>query len=217
MRNMTGTRKQELDVPDRLQPLSVRVEQILCGSCGAVLLLVFVAILPATLQMQAPLRREMQRYSIPLSPRAADIALLLVVFSLFAIVTFYKLRSLRRSGQRTERAIIKRIRETDDVTDELLQGVQGLLLTFHVAAQKIAEDHASRRLMEHALSEADELVSNGRRRFERAAFQGAPEHQDDQKDQDDQVDISSKDEDQLPGVLKHTYLESRSHQGKERQ
>ena len=94
-----------------------------------------------------------------------------LVTALAMLPLVYRYAALKRSSQLACAKANQRIRETDDVTNQLLQGVQGLLLTFHVAAQKLAQDHVSRQLMEHALSEADELVSVGRRRFEQVAFE----------------------------------------------
>jgi signal transduction histidine kinase len=51
--------------------------------------------------------------------------------------------------------------------DTLLQGVQGLLLNFHVAAQKVAADHESKEALEKALDTADRIIVEGRNRVNR--------------------------------------------------
>ena len=103
------------------------------------------------------------------------LTIVLLAMTLAMLPLLYRYIALKRASQHAKERANQRIRETDDVTDQLLQGVQGLLLTFHVAAQKMGEDHVSRKLMEHALSEADQLVSTGRRRFEQVAFHAEAE------------------------------------------
>ena len=46
----------------------------------------------------------------------------------------------------------------------MLQGVQGLLLNFHVAAQKIPPDDASRGMLDRSLATADRIILEGRNR-----------------------------------------------------
>jgi signal transduction histidine kinase len=48
-----------------------------------------------------------------------------------------------------------------------LQGVQGLLLTFHVAAERVPADHESKKALEKALSTADRIILEGRNRVTR--------------------------------------------------
>ncbi len=102
----------------------------------------------------------------------------LLAMMLAMLPILYRYVALKHASQHANERANQRIQETDDVTDQLLQGVQGLLLTFHVAAQKMGEDHISRKLMDHALSEADHLVSAGRRRFEQVAFHSETEARD---------------------------------------
>ena len=99
----------------------------------------------------------------------------------FAVLATLYCARLKRAGRQAKDVANQRIWETDDITNQLLQGVQGLLLTLHVVAQKLDKDHASRQLMEHALSEGDELVSVGRRRFEQVAFQTEDEAKTEQR------------------------------------
>jgi signal transduction histidine kinase len=58
----------------------------------------------------------------------------------------------------------ERIRIARELHDTLLQGVQGLLMTFHVAAQEMAPNENSRVILDRALSSADKLIIEGRNR-----------------------------------------------------
>jgi ligand-binding sensor domain-containing protein/two-component sensor histidine kinase len=58
----------------------------------------------------------------------------------------------------------ERIRIARELHDTLLQGVSGLLLSFHVASEKIAPDHESRSLLERSLTRADQILIEGRNR-----------------------------------------------------
>src|SRR5262249_48416006 len=68
--------------------------------------------------------------------------------------------------ERRERAN-ERIQIARDLQDTLLQGVQGLLLSFHVAAEKVPPDHESKRALEKALTTADQIILEGRNRVNR--------------------------------------------------
>jgi ligand-binding sensor domain-containing protein len=61
----------------------------------------------------------------------------------------------------------ERIRIARDLHDTLLQGVQGLLLSFHVAAQKVPAGHESKAALEKALTTADRIILEGRNRVTR--------------------------------------------------
>ena len=54
-----------------------------------------------------------------------------------------------------------------DLYDTLLQDVQGVLLSFHAAAQKVPAEHESREALEKALACADRIVLDGRDRIQR--------------------------------------------------
>lgn len=58
----------------------------------------------------------------------------------------------------------ERVRIARELHDTLLQGVSGLLLSFHVAAGKVAPDHDSRDLLERSLMRADQILIEGRNR-----------------------------------------------------
>src|SRR5258708_2271650 len=65
---------------------------------------------------------------------------------------------------RAEERADERVRIARDLHDTLLQGIQGLLLTVHVAAQKVSQGEDSKMLLERALSTADRIVIEGRNR-----------------------------------------------------
>jgi signal transduction histidine kinase len=76
-----------------------------------------------------------------------------------------RLRTLTREIRaRAEERADERVRIARDIHDTLLQAIQGLLLTVHVAAQKIAPDSESRSLLERALTTADQIILEGRNR-----------------------------------------------------
>jgi signal transduction histidine kinase len=68
---------------------------------------------------------------------------------------------------RAEERADERVRIARDLHDTLLQGVQGLLLSFHVAAEKAPSDHESKRALEKALATADRIILEGRNRVTR--------------------------------------------------
>jgi Y_Y_Y domain/Histidine kinase len=70
--------------------------------------------------------------------------------------------TIREEGRADERIRIAR-----ELHDTLLQGVQGLLLTFHVAAEKVPADHESKRSLEKSLATADRIILEGRNRVSR--------------------------------------------------
>jgi signal transduction histidine kinase len=65
---------------------------------------------------------------------------------------------------RAEERADERIRISRELHDTLLQSIQGLLLTFHVAAQKLSPDDDSKVMLEKALSTADRMIIEGRNR-----------------------------------------------------
>lgn len=86
---------------------------------------------------------------------------LALIFSIFTL----RVRALTRAIRaRAEERADERIRIARELHDTLLQGVQGLLLNFHVAAQKLAPDDASKAMLERTLSTADRIIVEGRNR-----------------------------------------------------
>jgi signal transduction histidine kinase/ligand-binding sensor domain-containing protein len=87
-------------------------------------------------------------------------ALLLVWLALImrvrVVVRAHRLRAEERADER--------VRIARDLHDTLLQGVQGLLLSFHVAAQRVPAEDGSRNLLEKVLATADQIIIKGRNR-----------------------------------------------------
>jgi two-component sensor histidine kinase len=69
--------------------------------------------------------------------------------------------------RRAEERADERVRIARELHDTLLQGVQGLLLSFHVAAEKVPGDHVSKKALEKALATADRIIEEGRNRVNR--------------------------------------------------
>jgi signal transduction histidine kinase len=69
--------------------------------------------------------------------------------------------------ERAEVRADERVRIARDLHDTLLQGVQGLTLHFHVAAQELPEGSRTRASMERALATADRILVEGRDRVTR--------------------------------------------------
>jgi signal transduction histidine kinase len=69
--------------------------------------------------------------------------------------------------ERAEVRADERVRIARDLHDTLLQGVQGLTLRFHVAAQELPEGSHTRQSMERALAAADRILVEGRDRVTR--------------------------------------------------
>ncbi len=97
-----------------------------------------------------------------------------VTFRLAAILTgvlllvgLYQVRlrqAAARLSARLEERLAERERIARDLHDTLLQGFQGLILSFHDAMMDIPEREPARRLMEKALDRADEVMAEGRDR-----------------------------------------------------
>jgi signal transduction histidine kinase/ligand-binding sensor domain-containing protein len=73
----------------------------------------------------------------------------------------------REIRMRAEERAAERIRIARELHDTLLQGVQGLLLSFHVAAEKVTDSHESKKALEKALATADRVILDARDRLNR--------------------------------------------------
>ncbi|MBV9765088.1 MAG: hypothetical protein JOZ48_09615, partial [Acidobacteriaceae bacterium] len=73
----------------------------------------------------------------------------------------------REIRMRAEERATERIRIARELHDTLLQGVQGLLLSFHVVAEKVPDSHESKKALEKALATADQVILEGRDRVNR--------------------------------------------------
>ncbi len=87
------------------------------------------------------------------------------VLLLFTLVLQVRVRLLANTlRERAEQRADERIRIARDLHDTLLQGMQGLLLSFHVAAKSTPEHSPTRDLLERAMVSADRLLLEGRNR-----------------------------------------------------
>jgi len=92
------------------------------------------------------------------------LVLLLVAVAVLAVAG-QRVRSITKLSRiRAEERADERIRIARDLHDTLLQSVQGLLLTFHVAAEKVPAGHESKPSLDKALAMADRMLIEGRNR-----------------------------------------------------
>jgi signal transduction histidine kinase/ligand-binding sensor domain-containing protein len=68
---------------------------------------------------------------------------------------------------RAEERAEERVRIARELHDTLLQGIQGLLLSFHSAAAKVPAEHESKEALDRALMSADRIILEGRDRVNR--------------------------------------------------
>jgi len=84
-----------------------------------------------------------------------------VLWTLYGI----RMRQVRSQVRgRLEERLIERERIARDLHDTLLQGIQGLILRFQVATDRIPRGEPARDLMERALERADEVLEESRSR-----------------------------------------------------
>lgn len=77
----------------------------------------------------------------------------------------FRLHSVARfMRDKAEARADERISIARDLHDTLLQGIQGLLLTLHAAAEHVPADHESRKALERALVSTERFVVEGRDR-----------------------------------------------------
>jgi signal transduction histidine kinase len=107
--------------------------------------------------------------AIRVPPHVCQTPWLLALCTLLGLVLIWflftlRLRFLAREiTARAEERADERIRIARDLHDTLLQGVQGLLLTVHVAAQKVARGEDSTSLLNSALATADQIILDGQK------------------------------------------------------
>ena len=63
---------------------------------------------------------------------------------------------------RMEERTRERVRIARDLHDTLLQGIQGLVLRFHIATEKLPPDEPVRQMLREALASADQVINEGR-------------------------------------------------------
>jgi signal transduction histidine kinase len=89
------------------------------------------------------------------------LVLLLVAAAAFAVAS-QRVRSITKLSRiRAEERAEERVRIARDLHDTLLQSVQGLLLSFHVAAERVPAGHESKPSLEKALAMADRMLIEG--------------------------------------------------------
>ena len=104
-----------------------------------------------------------QRYMHETSWFRAFASLFLVAF----LTGLYLLRQRQLVAQHQrllEERLDERERIARDLHDTLLQGVQGLLLRFQAAMERLPDSEPARKLMESALDRADDVLTEGRDR-----------------------------------------------------
>ncbi|WP_426802420.1 sensor histidine kinase [Xanthomonas campestris] len=81
----------------------------------------------------------------------------------FWLLFFLRMRQVKAKLQwRSEVRLLERERIARDLHDTFLQGVQGLMLRFQSAAERIPDGERARELMEDALDRADRILADGR-------------------------------------------------------
>jgi signal transduction histidine kinase len=73
--------------------------------------------------------------------------------------------------KRAEEQADERIQVARELYDSLLQGLQGVLLSFHAAAQGVPYEHESRIALERALASADRIILESRERINRLSLE----------------------------------------------
>lgn len=89
----------------------------------------------------------------------------------------YQLRletMIRRAGERTIERVSERERIARELHDTLLQGVQGLILRFHVNLGQLPSDHPGRKAMDDDLTLADNVLKDSRARVLALRASGQP-------------------------------------------
>lgn len=94
------------------------------------------------------------------------IAVILAVLLTLGAIYQLRLRQVARQVRgRMEERLEERERIARDLHDTLLQGVQGLILKFHVISKQIPKDSPAYNALEKTLDHADEVLAEGRDRI----------------------------------------------------
>ena len=75
-------------------------------------------------------------------------------------------RRLAKRALKAEAKVARLSREAGALNDDLLQSIQGFMLTFYVAVQHVSCDQTVKQIFEEAFTTADHAVIAGRDRFE---------------------------------------------------
>ena len=104
---------------------------------------------------------------------------LCAVLFLTGLAVMYRMRMGRVRAQthaRLQTRLLERERIARELHDTLIQGFQGLILTFHAAMRRIPRGEGPREQLEEALARADEVLAEGRDRVhglrESVVYQG---------------------------------------------
>ena len=111
--------------------------------------------LPAAMKLtvDAPFYRTLWFYLFTMLP----------VFGLIWLI--YRMRVQHITAKmraRLEERVQERIRIARDLHDTLLQGIQGLILRFHYATERLTAEEPARAMLRDALVRADQVISEGR-------------------------------------------------------
>ncbi len=93
--------------------------------------------------------------------------MLCVLIVIAGLAAMYRARVSRVRTQthaRLQARLLERERIARELHDTLIQGFQGLVLTFHAAMRRIPVGHAPREQIEEALARAEEVLAEGRDR-----------------------------------------------------
>ena len=91
----------------------------------------------------------------------------LVVLSLIYVAYLIRVQYVtNRLRERLRERSSERIRIARELHDTLLQAIHGLMLRFHFATEALPEDEPARQSLQMALSRADEVILEGRRRVQ---------------------------------------------------
>jgi len=105
--------------------------------------------------------------------------MLLALAAPLVILALYLLRVRQVTARvrgRLEERMAERERIARDLHDTLLQGIQGLVLRFQVAAERIPKGEPAREMLDRALERADQVIDEGRARVKalRSTAGGVP-------------------------------------------
>jgi signal transduction histidine kinase len=93
--------------------------------------------------------------------------MLLALAALLVMLALYLLRVRQVTARvrgRLEERMAERERIARELHDTLLQGIQGLVLRFQVAAERIPKGEPAREMLDRALERADQVIDEGRAR-----------------------------------------------------
>jgi signal transduction histidine kinase len=102
------------------------------------------------------------------------LATLAVVAILWMLYLFRLQQVAAELRGRMEERLGERERIARELHDTLLQGIQGLILRFQAAAERIPNSEPARQLMDSALDRADEVMAEGRDRVRHLRVSVAP-------------------------------------------